>query len=64
MRVPKVIEEIPGPPEGGALTSGVAGEAGAARSPRYDIWELVAAMAAAEQPPLLMDDGPRGTEIW
>jgi len=32
--------------------------------PRYDIGELVAAMANAEPPPLLIEDEARGSEVW
>ena len=30
----------------------------------YDIKDLVAAMIDAEQPPMILDDAPRGSEVW
>lgn len=34
------------------------------RRRRYDIDDLVRAIGAAEPPPLVFDDPPRGSEIW
>ena len=64
VRVPKDIAASVGLGEGAALDLTVEDDAIVLRRRRYDIAELVAAMAGAEQPPLLMDDAPRGSEVW
>ncbi len=50
--------------EGAALDLTIEDDAIVIRRRRYDIRELVAAMATIEQPPLAMEDEPRGTEVW
>jgi len=50
--------------EGAALDLTVEDGALILRRRRYDLDELVGAMAGAELPPLNVDDEPRGSEVW
>ena len=64
VRVPREAAETVGLRAGVALDLTIEDDAIVLRRRRYDIGELVAAMSEAEQPPLLMEDEPRGSEIW
>jgi antitoxin MazE len=64
VRVPKELAASVGLREGAAVEMTVEDDAIVLRRRRYDIRELVAAMADKEPPPLLLDDEPRGSEIW
>ena len=64
VRVPKEVAETIGLREGAALDLTIEDDAIVLRRRRHDIRNLVAAMADAEQPPLLMEDAPRGNETW
>ncbi|MBA3811027.1 MAG: AbrB/MazE/SpoVT family DNA-binding domain-containing protein [Caulobacteraceae bacterium] len=64
VRVPREVAETMGLREGVTLDLTMDDDAIVLRRRRYDIRDLVAAMADTEQPPLLMEDEPRGGEIW
>jgi antitoxin MazE len=64
VRVPKEVAASIGLREGAAVEMTVEGDAIVLRRRRYDIKDLVAAMADVEPPPLLLEDEPRGSEIW
>jgi antitoxin MazE len=64
VRVPKEVAVSLGLCEGAAVDLTIQDDALVLRRRRYDIRELVAAMAGAQPPPLLMEDKPRGSEIW
>jgi len=64
VRVPRGIAASLGLREGAALDLTIEDGALVLRRRRYDIGELVAAMAGAEPPPLILDDAPRGDEVW
>jgi antitoxin MazE len=64
VRVPKELAASVGLREGAAVEMTVEDDAIVLRRRRYDIRELVAAMADKEPPPLLLDDEPRGSETW
>ena len=64
VRVPKEVAVSLGLREGAAVDLTIQDDTLVLRRRRYDIRELVAAMAGAEPPPLLMEDEPRGSEIW
>jgi antitoxin MazE len=64
VRVPKELAASLGLREGAAVEMTVEDDAIVLRRRRYDIRELVAAMADKERPPLLLEDEPRGSEIW
>jgi len=64
VRLPKQMAATAGLREGAALDLTIEDDAIVLRRRRYDIAELVAAMADVEQPPLLMEDPPRSSEIW
>jgi antitoxin component of MazEF toxin-antitoxin module len=62
--VPKEVAASVGLREGVALDLTVEDGALVLRRRRFDIDELVSAMAGAEPPPLMLEDEPRGSEIW
>jgi len=64
VRLPREVAASVGLREGAALDLTVEDDAIVLRRRRYDIRELVAAMAGSEPPPLLLDDEARGSEIW
>ena len=64
VRVPKDVAASVGLREGAALDLTIEDDAIVLRRRRYDIAELVASMADAGQPPMLMEDAPRGSELW
>jgi antitoxin MazE len=64
VRVPKEVAASLGLREGAALDLSVEDGALVLRRRRYDLDELVAAMAGAEPPPLILEDWPRGGEVW
>jgi antitoxin MazE len=64
VRVPKEVAASVGLREGVAVELTVEDGAIVLRRRRYDIRDLVAAMADVEPPPLLLDDEPRGSEVW
>jgi antitoxin MazE len=64
VRVPKEVAASVGLREGAALDLTVEDGALVLRRRRYDLDELVAAMAGAEPPPLILEDEPRGSEVW
>ncbi len=64
VRVPREVAASLRLAEGAALDLTIQDGAIVLRRRRHDIRELVAAMAGAEPPPLLMEDEPRGSEIW
>ncbi len=64
VRLPKHAAATAGLREGATLDLTIEDDAIVLRRQRYDIAELVAAMAEVEQPPMLMDDAPRGSEVW
>ena len=64
VRVPREIAASIGLREGAALDMSVEDGALVLRRRRYDLDELVAAMAGKEPPPLEMEDEARGSEAW
>jgi antitoxin MazE len=64
VRVPKEIASSAGLREGAALEMTVEDGAVVLRRRRYDLDEMVAAMAGKEPPPLEMQDEARGSEAW
>jgi antitoxin MazE len=64
VRVPKEVAASVGLREGAAVEMTVEDDAIVLRRRRYDIKDLVAAMKGVEPPPLLMEDDPRGSEVW
>lgn len=64
VRVPKEVAASVGLREGAAVELTVEDDAIVLRRRRYDIRDLVAAMAGVEPPPLLLEDEPRGSEVW
>ena len=64
VRVPKEVAASAGLREGAALDLTVEDGALVLRRRRYDLAEMVAAMAEAETPPLALEDEPRGGEVW
>jgi antitoxin MazE len=64
VRVPKEVAASMGLREGAALDLTVEDDALVLRRRRYDLDELVAAMAGAETPPMVLDDEARGSEVW
>ena len=64
VRVPKEVAASVGLREGVAVELTVEDDAIVLRRRRYDIRDLVAAMADVEPPPLLSEDEPRGSEVW
>ena len=64
VRVPKDVAASVGLREGAAIDLTIEDGALVLRPRRYDIGDLVAAMAGAEAPPLVLEDEPRGSEIW
>ena len=64
VRVPREVAASIGLREGGSVEMTVEADAIVLRRRRYDIKDLVAAMADVEPPPLLLEDEPRGSEVW
>ena len=64
VRVPKEVAASVGLREGAAVELTVEDNAIVLRPRRYDIRDLVAAMADVEGPPSLFEDPPRGSETW
>ncbi|HLZ82920.1 MAG TPA: AbrB/MazE/SpoVT family DNA-binding domain-containing protein [Caulobacteraceae bacterium] len=64
VRVPKEVAASVGLREGAAVEMTVEDDAIVLRRRRYDIRDLVAAMADMEPPPLFLEDEPRGSEVW
>jgi len=64
VRVPREIAASIGLREGAALDMSVEDGALVLRRRRYDLDELVAAMAGKEPPPLEMEDEAHGSEAW
>jgi antitoxin MazE len=64
VRVPKEVAASVGLREGAAVEMRVEADAIVLRRRRYDIKDLVAAMAEIEPPPLLLEDEARSSEIW
>ena len=64
LRVPKEIAASVGLREGAPLDLTVENGALVLRRRRYDLDELVAAMAGKDQPLMELDDEPRGSEVW
>ena len=64
VRLPREIAASIGLREGAALDMSVEDGALVLRRRRYDLDELVAAMAGKEPPPLEMEDEAQGSEVW
>ncbi len=64
VRVPREALRSAGLREGAALDLTVEDGAIVLRPRRFDIKDLVAAMAEVEAPPMIFDDAPRGSEVW
>lgn len=64
VRLPKEAAASVGIANGATIDLTVGDGAITLRRRRYDIKELVAAIGDAEPPPLVLDDAPRGSEVW
>ena len=64
VRVPREIASSVGLREGATLELTVEDGAVVLRRRRFDLDEMVAAMAGKEPPPLEMDEEARGSEAW
>ena len=64
IRLPKQAADSAGFHEGGVVDLTVEDGAVVLRRRKWDIQDLVQQIDGADQPPLIADDAPRGSEEW